>query len=557
MNVMIKKYIQLMLAGALTLGAISCDDEFLDRHPLDQVSDVSFWKTEEQLKVAVNACYAHVKAKNTVDMENLGDNTIWPSVTDYQRIGTGNFGDDIAGVNSEWTNQYDGIRRCNHFLENYQHATINEDLRNRYAAEVRFIRAYLYSYLTFFFGDVQFITKTLSVDDPMVYGTRESKKIVVDWMLQELEEAATYLPATYAAADIGRITKGAALALKARVALYNGEYAIAEKAAKAVMDLGVHSLYNTGNPATTYWELFSYKGRASRNNLNKESILIRPHLLDFSVHNLSREIQVPDQAIRWNPTRSLADAYLCKDGLPIDKSPLYAGKPQNYNDIFANRDPRMTQTILAPGSPWKGLDDGDANNTPNDIYNLPKFKSDKKGAVTITGYYFTKYCEPSTVGLVSKDENDIILIRYAEVLLTYAEALLEQGRLTQAEVDATINLLRRRVGMPDMVIANLQAAGLDLREELRRERRVELALEGHRYFDIIRWGKGDILAQDVLGMKRSFAPNQADVSNLSVNAEGYILVNTGRTFTSPKNYLWPVPFVQRERNPNLGRNPGW
>src|SRR3989337_412966 len=126
-NVMIKKIIHLMLVAVLTVCSISCDDEFLDRLPLDEVSDESFWKTEEQLKVAVNACYAYVKGKNTVDMENLGDNTIWPSVTEYQRISTGNYGDDIGGVNSEWTNQYDGIRRCNHFLENYQNAEVNEE----------------------------------------------------------------------------------------------------------------------------------------------------------------------------------------------------------------------------------------------------------------------------------------------------------------------------------------------------------------------------------------------------------------------------------------------
>jgi hypothetical protein len=127
---------------------------------------------------------------------------------------------------------------------------MNEDARKRYAAEVRFIRAYLYSYLTFFFGDVQFVTKTLTVDDPEVYGFRENKKVVVDWMLQELEAAATDLPVKYdLAADVGRITKGAALALKSRVVLYNGEYAIAEKAAKDVIDLKVYSLM----PTVIYW----------------------------------------------------------------------------------------------------------------------------------------------------------------------------------------------------------------------------------------------------------------------------------------------------------------
>lgn len=537
----------------LSLG--SCNDQFLERIPLDAISDASFWQNGEQLQLAVNGCYAYLKGKNTVDLENLGDNTLWPTVTDYQRISTGNYTDDLGGLNSEWTFAYDGIRRCNHFLENYDRADATPELKARYASEVRFIRAYLYSYLTLFFGDVPLVVNTLTADDEQVYGPRDPQVRIVEFILTELEESAAALPTSYPAADFGRITKGAALALKARTALYHQRYALAEAAAKAVMDLNVYQLYSNGDPKTSYRELFMYRGQASTNPANKETILARVHTPDVSVHNLSREIQVPDQAVRWNPTKSLVDAYLAADGLPIGQSPLYSEK--SYADIFKNRDPRMTQTILAPGSDWKGLDDGDPDSNPNAIFNLPKFNADKKGAVTVTGYYFTKYVEPSTVGLVSRDENDIHLIRYAEVLLTYAEALLEQNKLTQAALDATVNRIRARVGMVPMKLTELAATGLTIRDELRRERRVELALEGQRYFDLLRWQQGPELAKDVRGIKKSLAPNQADVAPLPVDAEGYLIANRNRTFVAPKNYRWPVPFVQRERNPALGQNAGW
>ncbi|MBE7178669.1 MAG: RagB/SusD family nutrient uptake outer membrane protein, partial [Mucilaginibacter polytrichastri] len=155
--------------------------------------------------------------------------------------------------------------------------------------------------------------------------------------------------------------------------------------------------------------------------------------------------------------------------------------------------------------------------------------------------------------------NDIHIMRFAEMLLTYAEARFEQGKLTQADIDLTINRLRDRVGMKRMVLTELATAGLDVRTEIRRERRVELALEGQRYFDLLRWKQGALLAQDVKGMKKSLISsyNQKYVTTIPVDAAGYIVVNRGRRFDDPKNYLWPIPLTQIQRNPNLGQNPGW
>jgi hypothetical protein len=551
------KFIYSLLLAVFVLGA--CDDEYLERAPLDAITNETFWETEEHLVLAVNAIYANIKAKNTVDMENMGDNTLWPSTTSYQLIGSGNFGNDLGTLDNEWGSQYAGIRQANAFLENYDKANVAEERKEELAAEVRVIRALMYSYLTNFWGDVPLITSTLTVEE--LYGPRDPREQVIDFLMADLDVAAQHLPAEIpTGSNTGRMNKAAALGLKARIALYNGRWAVAEQAAKAVMDMGIYELYSNGNPSTSYWELFTYAGNLSGGN-NRETIIGRLFLTGVVDHNLSREIQVPDQVVRWNPTKSLVDAYLMVDGLPIEKSPLY--NVTTYNEVFQNRDPRMTQTILEPGSPWGGRYDGSAEHQDQDpsndhpeIFMVPKFQSDRRGATTITGYYFTKYVEPSTVAVVSQDVNDIILLRYAEILLTYAEARLEQGTLTQEDLDMTINLLRDRVGMKHMIITELAANGLDLRQEIHRERRVELALEGQRYFDIIRWRKGELLAQDVKGTNVNWLPAYMNLSNLRTDENGFIIVSSGRTF-SDRNYLWPVPLPQLERNPALGQNPGW
>jgi len=536
-------------------GFSSCRKDFLDRQPLDAISDDTFWTTEEQLTLAVNALYANIKASNTVAMDQMGDNSINSTTTDnYRILGSGNFGVDLTTVNDEWRTQFAGIRQCNVFLQNYEKATAVTDVKKRQmAGEAKTIRAYMYMNLTSFFGDVPLVTKPLNVDE--LNGPRNSRKEVVDFILAELQEAAGMMQAApQTGATLGRLSRGAALGLRARMALYDERWSEAEKSAKEVMDLGVYSIYTTGKPTVDYYNFFTYMGKLSA-GANKETIIARLHLADVSMHNISRESQVPDQSSRYNPTKALVDAYLCIDGLPIDKSPLY--KEDTYAHIWDNRDPRMRMTVLAPGGTWGGKKDGNPANTNPAIFTAPKFVSDKLGSVTTTGYYYTKYVEVSTVSQVSKDQNDIHVLRLGEILLTYAEARLEQGLLTQADIDLTINKLRDRVGMKKMSLTDIAANGLDLRTEVRRERRVELAREGQRWFDIIRWKQGSLLAADVKGMKKSLAAVPAQVANLAADANGFIIVQNGRQFVDPKHYKWPVPLIQLQRNPALGQNPGW
>lgn len=342
-----KKYIHnfKLTVLLLGLGTMSSCGDFLDRYPQDEVVDETFWQTQDQLEMAATAIYSRVKAKNFVEMENLGENTMWPTTTEYKDIGSGVFPVTQPTVNNEWRNMFRDVRECNAFLENYEGAVETDPgAVERLAAEVRVIRVLNYSFMTSFFGDVPLITTSLDPDDPEVFGDRAPQEEVVDFLLRELDLAAEHLPeAIPTGDDLGRVNKGTALALKARIALTYGRFDVAEEAAKAVMDMDIYSLYTTDDPKTSYHDLFTRNGKLAGGQ-NKETIFARLHLMEIITHNLSREIQVPDQFARYVPTRSLVESYLCSDGLPIDKSPLY--EDETYEDVFKNRDPRMTQTIL-------------------------------------------------------------------------------------------------------------------------------------------------------------------------------------------------------------------
>ncbi len=532
----------------------SCRKDFLDRDPLDAISDGTFWKTEQQLGLMLNGLYANIKNNNTIALDQMGDNSIHSSPADSYRIfSSGNFGPDLPSVNAEWKSQYAGIRQCNVFLDNYTRATtVNEKVKAQMAGEAKTIRAYMYVNLVCFFGDLPIVTKPLNIDE--LKAKRNSRKEVIDFILKELDEAAAMMQKDPMTGDkLGRLNKAAALALKARIALFDQRWKEAETAAKEVMDMGVYSLYSTGKPSTDYNDLFTYKGKLSA-GANKETIIARLNLEEVSMHNISRETQVPDQNARYSPTQSLVDAYLCSDGLPIDKSPLY--KENSYAALFENRDPRLKQTILAPGARWGGRKDGNPANKDVELFTAPKMIIDKLGSVTLTGYYYTKYVELSAVPNYAKDANDIHVMRFAEVLLSYAEARMEQGLLTQADLDKSINKLRDRVGMKRMLLSELAANNMDVRTEIRRERRIELAREGQRWYDIIRWKEGKRLGEDVLGVKKALLPAQ-QAGKLTVNANGNIIVMSGRQFDESKHYLWPVPLDQLKKNPDLGQNPGW
>ena len=562
------RYEILIIAIALLLGAVSCNDGFLDCYPSDEMTDANFWQTEEHIKSVANTFSASLQGKYWMNItEIMADSAPWAVTTAFRTIGAGNYTTETSQINSIWKTAYDNIGKTNYFLNNYNRAVkVSEQVRERYAAEAYFYRAYNYWVLTTYFGDVPYITDELSVESPDVYRARDPRKTVVEAITKDLEEhyknLPEYIPA--ASAEFGRISQCTALALLSRIYLYNEMYEKAVNACERAMANPYYGIYSTGHPESDYMDMFNYTARASRNANNKEILLSYVYNYDLgetarTSHNLSRECWVPGDYARFVPTNSMIEAYLTKDGQIWDPS-----SANTYEDVFKDRDPRMVQSILPPGTPWEGLEDGDITEDDNSMFMYPKFINDKRGCMTYSGYYMRKYVEPSTVKYVGHDDNDIVMFRYAEVLLNYIEAKEMLGPVTQTDLDKSINLLRDRVGMAHLELANLPS-GSDIRTEIRRERRVELFFEGHRFFDIIRWKQGELLAQDLLGVnKRWMDQNRLSVSLdkdltwKTKDGQQYLLIETGRQFDPNKHYLLPVPFKQMRLNPNLApQNPGW
>ena len=554
------------MSAALMLT--SCNDSFLDRIPHDALTDANYWQTETHLSSVANTFTSSLSGKDWLNKtEIMADSAPWSVTTAWRTIGGGYFTSDASQINSVWSAAYTGIGRTNYFLNNYQRATgVKEEVRERYAAEAYFYRAYNYWILTSLFGDVPLVTSELNVESPDVFRGRDARKDVIDRITKDLEDHYKALPEYVAAgsSDFGRVSQCAALALLSRIYLYNGRYEDAVSACERAMSSTYYKLYSTGHPDVDYVNLFNYTGRASRNPANKETLIAFVYNYDLgessrTSHNLSRVCWVPNDYARFTPTASMIECYLTKDGKIWDPN-----SATSYEDVFKDRDPRMTQSILAPGTKWEGGESGDMLSTDKTVFTYPKFDNSKDGCMSYTGYYMRKYVEPSTVKDVGHDDNDIVLIRYAEVLLNYAEAKEQLGTLTQSDIDKTINLLRDRVGMVHLKLSEIPA-GSDIRTEIRRERRVELFFEGHRYFDIIRWKQGEILGEDLLGVRKDYLDparlKEGIIGNLkwkTVNGKEYLVLESGRTFDPEKNYLLPVPFTQMQLNPQLApNNPGW
>lgn len=560
-----------IIIPVILAAVYSCNDDFLERAPQDQLTDANYWQNEQHLQGVANTFTYSLVGKDWLNRtEIMADSAPWAVNTDYRNIGGGNFTVDEDKVNSIWERAYTAIGRTNYFLNNYNRAVnVSEDVRERYAAEAYFYRAYNYWILTSYFGDVPYISEELSVDSPDVYRGRDDRDYVIDQITKDLEDHYKALPEYIEAAspEFGRVSQGAALALLSRIYLYNERWEDAVDAAERAMKNPYYELYDTGNPDEDYVNLFNYTGRASRNADNHETMLAFIYNYDLgesarTSHNLSRECWVPNDYARFVPTKSMVECYLTADGEIWDPKQC-----DSYEGIFENRDPRMKMSILTPGTPWTGAPKSDdPQNTDPGIFTYPKLDNNKESCSTKTGYYMRKYVEPSTVQYVSHDDNDIVLIRFGEVLLNYAEAKNELGSLTQEDLDKSINLLRDRAGMVHLDLADLPA-GSDITTEIRRERRVELFFEGFRYFDIIRWKQGKLLGEDLLGVNRRWLdPDRLHISPddkslqwvTDDDGEQYLLLETGRRFEDPRHYLMPVPFKQYQLNPNLlPNNPGW
>lgn len=538
------------------MAFVSCKkDSFLNRYPLSDVSPKNFFKDETDLQLYCNQYYSTLPTQYFVDLDDDSDDKANASMNQFL---AGTY--TVPTTGGGW--DFSFIRTCNYFLANYSKANATADIKNIYVGETLFFRAFDYWGKVKRFGDVPYINKYITdTSKSVLYGTRMPHKQVMDSVLKDINFAVDQLPES--AAD-GRLNKYMALALKARICLWEGTYRkyfgvgdettylqAATDAAEQIMNSGQYDIYTTGHTQTDYYNLFIQDELKE----NSEAIMPMRYLTTVLTNNFDRQLGEAADGYSKDFVRS----YLCTDGLPASLSPLYKGDDTPDNEA-TNRDPRYKQEIATRGFDFLN----------GDLITLPRIGT----SVTSTGYQPIKG-RSSSIAAWNADQStyDVFIFRYAETLLIEAEAKAELGTCTQATLDLTINKLRDRVGMPHMIIANLVKDPKSdfptlpvLIDEIRRERRVELASEGFRFDDLHRWHAGTLInnPETVLGMKLTPAPAlraqyPADqVSSIVTDANNYIEVYPGSTRTwDDKLYLYPIPTQELTLNPNLKQNPGW
>jgi hypothetical protein len=572
-----------MIMLGLTIS--SCDN-LLDKTPLDQISDPQFWKTEGDLQLYINKIYENMtgSAGGYWGLSGSGGTALPDFGTDVvicvgNYISTKNRMDGVitvptAGGGWSWTN----VRNVNYFLANADRVTTGL-MKDQYIGEAYFFRAWFYFELLKQFGDLPIITKTLSIaDEDILYSERRSKTDVVNFIVSDLDAAIAKMKLK-SEAGAGRLNRDIALLFKSRVCLYAGTWEkyhrgtpfagttdgagflnLAATAAKTLMDGNRYSL-TTGNTKSVYYELFNQIDLTS----NKEVLFWKQYNSLISGDNFTNQ--------QWNwphasgYTREFVRSYLCTDGLPISLSPLYKGDG-DLRTVAVNRDPRCDQTIMKPG-------DALSISVKNDTV---KFVTPVlTGQAGSTGYESKKWRRPQVDPRTNGNTGELawIIFRYAEALLNYAEAKAELGQLTQADVDLTINKLRQRVGMPNLNLSSIKTDpawpdyGYTLTPtllEIRRERAVELAAEGFRMNDVLRWRAHNLfVGKRPRGIKYTDEIKKL-IATLKQDTEGYldpysvnVLAGPGSTwgFNPAKHYLMPLPTNEITINTKLKQNPGY
>ena len=554
----------------------------MDLDPKDSMGDNLVWNKAENFQLYANQFYGWTRdLQNSTDYQSgLSDGVH----SDYRSdlICTSSMNTYSMGTNvipekdDNFTALYKRIYYTNLLLKNAA------DFSNKAAiatpmGEAYFFRAYLHFELVQIYGDAQILTEPLDIDHEKLYGSRNNRSEVIDLCVSDLQQAISLLPEK--AAEEGRLCKDAARAFLSRVALYEGTWQkyhysntsrasyllnIAKTQADDVIK-GKHyeifynsALVNSGisNTNQSYRYMFILEDlqcnpAGLQKKDNTEYIFSHRHrLTDKMPLNVTKAMLANTCWV----TRKMAQMYLCTDGLPIDKSPLFKGYT-NPADEFQNRDARMDNSLLWHGeqywnndSKWRtAWNDGDltscltANVRSNSGYQTQKWGVEHE----VANYY---------------EAMDYPVIRYGEVLLNFAEAIYElRGSISDADLNKSLNLLRKRANLPNLTNDFVSANGLNMLNEIRRERTVELFLEGFRIDDLKRWKTAETeMPQDQLGVlyTGTWYATQWTGQSRPISTSGCIELYSGRTWAQ-KNYLYPLPLNQQKLNPNLTQNPGW
>lgn len=438
---------------------------------------------------------------------------------------------------SEWKDLYGGIKTCHRYIENVDRIPdMTPELKAARLAEIRFIRAFIFFRLTNFYGDIPFFTKDITLAEAKTI-SRTHKATVLAFIHEELDEIMDLLPTKAKATDKGRITNAAAVAFQARAYLYEGNYEKVEyytnllinnqsKYGKMALFSNYEELFYTANKYSD--EVILSTGYATTNRAWSE-MYSRVPMTQGAFLNSSAPIQ------------GLIDNYITINGLPITDDSSY-----NQNTPYANRDPRMTNSIVYDGSKW--TNESGVTSTIRTAYgtNTSDSWTSVNANNSITGYYIKKYYDPESRKIL-KDYaqfNDIIIFRYADVLLMYAEAMFEQKKMNATVWDKTIKPIRERAGftLSSAIDYPSSLSETAMRELIRNERRSELAFEGLRYYDIIRWNIGSKVWNGTRYGAKFASNNTAPIT-----------LDTWK-YNEGTNYLWSVPLEEIVKNPNLKPN---
>ena len=506
----------LVLAGSWSMT--SCNDSFLDRNPSDQLSDTSFWQNAEDAEKFATSIYLYLiePENHTIMTDCYTDNAIPVHVTAAQgALSAGTATSSNSHFLQLWTAAYETIRRCQVFYAHIGDVPMDETYKARLTGEVQFLEAFAYHNILKYMGGAPIVDHELALNEDLP--ARSTDEETYNYIVKLLDDAAKKLPNIRSAADRGKPSAGACYALKARLALYAHKYQEAADAAQKVMEMGTFGLHDH------YGDLFQIAGESSH------EILFAREFLEYAKNDYEGswidQFFSPVMMSGWealSPSQDLIDSYPCIDGKSISESPLY--DPQHP---FENRDPRLAFSVLWNGVPFAG-----------GVYEISRMGD---GSHTRTGYSMRKYINEENIGNNEYGWINFIYLRYAEVLLTYAEARNEMQGPDQ-EVYKAVNRVRQRPSV-DLPALPEGLTKDQMRDAIRLERRLELAFEGIHLFDT-----------------RSYRTTEQDVKKpvYGVNAQGEKIHIETRNFNPGRDYLWAIPLKEIDLSKGvLTQNPGW
>ena len=556
-----KRYIfKSMSVVAIACGMMALASCELDRMPETTLADNNFWQSETDLRGACNKLY--------VDLPGFSHDTRADDVIGTAANSTSSGNWNVPATANDWTQPYQKIAVCNNIIAKGEQAPLLDAQKNRWMAEAYFFRAYHYFDLVKKYGDVPLILKAFdSTSDPDIKMGRTPREEVIQQCYSDLAFAEANLPDiddVKSDADWGRVSKSAARGMLVRIGLYEGTYSkyhslgsdakshlkVSIDAAERLINSGKHDLY------PDFQKLFYFDGEGRQ---NKENVFVKVYgpngASGVILHNNSRGLE---NAV--SVTRQTIDEILYSDGLPREKTTLKV-EEKMHNDVFLNRDPRMALTFYQKGEEAYKAGYNPFGNQHGNGYGIKK------------GFMLDEW------NTVNKETVDKMIIRYAEVLLSYAEALFEyNGQISDAQLNATVNKIRARVGF-DVKLTNafVSANGLNMRDEIRRERHVEFIDKNLRYDDIIRWKIAEkVLPVTMLGLKYNDADElstqRENIQNRLTDANGmfngkkvadqgdiYVIEQaSARSFDPNKDYKYPIPTYEIATSEgNVKQNPGW